>query len=64
MAAAQSGSVGKAVAGYSFDDAAMEAEATKNFHTNNGVPTFALVTNTAGNGFFDPVYWAPRWPPV
>ncbi|MCB1499196.1 MAG: substrate-binding domain-containing protein [Bauldia sp.] len=53
---AQSGSVGKAVGGYTFDDAAKEAPDTKNFHSNDGVLTFAIVTHTAGNGFFDPVY--------
>jgi simple sugar transport system substrate-binding protein len=53
---AQSGSVAKAVGGYSFDDAAKEADGTKNFHSNDGVLTFAIVTHTAGNGFFDPVY--------
>jgi len=53
---AQSGSVGKAVGGYSFEDAAKEAPGTKNFHSNDGVLTFAIVTHTAGNGFFDPVY--------
>ncbi|MCC6792826.1 MAG: substrate-binding domain-containing protein, partial [Thermomicrobiales bacterium] len=53
---AQSGSVAKAVGGYSFEDAAKEAEGTKNFHSNDGVLTFAVVTHTAGNGFFDPVY--------
>jgi simple sugar transport system substrate-binding protein len=53
---AQSGSVAKAVGGYSFDDAAKEADGTKNFHSNDGVLTFAVVTHTAGNGFFDPVY--------
>ena len=56
IASAQSGSIGKAVGGYSFDDAAKEAEGTKNFHSNDGVLTFAVVTHTAGNGFFDPVY--------
>jgi simple sugar transport system substrate-binding protein len=53
---AQSGSVAKAVGGYSFEDAAKEADGTKNFHSNDGVLTFAIVTHTAGNGFFDPVY--------
>jgi simple sugar transport system substrate-binding protein len=53
---AQSGSVAKAVGGYTFEDAAKEAEGTKNFHSNDGVLTFAIVTHTAGNGFFDPVY--------
>jgi simple sugar transport system substrate-binding protein len=53
---AQSGSIDQAVGGYSFADAAKEAEGTKNFHSNDGVLTFAIVTHTAGNGFFDPVY--------
>ena len=53
---AQSGSVSKAVGGYSFEDAAKEAEGTKNFHSADGHLTFAIVTHTAGNGFFDPVY--------
>ncbi len=53
---AQSGSIGQAVGGYSFEDAAKEADGTKNFHSNDGVLTFAIVTHTAGNGFFDPVY--------
>ena len=55
-ALAQSGSVGKAVGGYSFDDAAKESPDTKNFHSADGHLTFAIVTHTAGNGFFDPVY--------
>lgn len=53
---AQSGSVGKAVGGYSFEDGAKEAPETKNFHSADGKLTFAIVTHTAGNGFFDPVY--------
>ena len=53
---AQSGTVGKAVGGYSFEDAAKEAPGTKNFHSADGHLTFAIVTHTAGNGFFDPVY--------
>jgi simple sugar transport system substrate-binding protein len=53
---AQSGSVDKAVGGYSFEDAAKEAEGTKDFHSADGKLTFAIVTHTAGNGFFDPVY--------
>src|SRR5690606_4638262 len=53
---AQSGAIGQAVGGYSFEEAAKEAEGTKNFHSNDGVLTFAIVTHTAGNGFFDPVY--------
>ena len=55
-ALAQSGSVEKAVGGYSFDDAAKEAPGTKDFHSADGHLTFAIVTHTAGNGFFDPVY--------
>jgi simple sugar transport system substrate-binding protein len=50
------GSVDRAVAGYTWDEAAQEAPDTKNFHSNDGVLTFAIVTHTAGNGFFDPVY--------
>jgi simple sugar transport system substrate-binding protein len=53
---AQSGSVAKAVGGYTFEDAAKEAPGTKNFHSADGHLTFAVVTHTAGNGFFDPVY--------
>jgi simple sugar transport system substrate-binding protein len=53
---AQSGAVGSAVAGYSWDEAAQEAPGTKDFHSNDGILTFAVVTHTAGNGFFDPVY--------
>jgi simple sugar transport system substrate-binding protein len=53
---AQSGGVDKAVGGYSFEEAAKEADGTKNFHSDDGHLTFAIVTHTAGNGFFDPVY--------
>jgi ABC-type sugar transport system substrate-binding protein len=53
---AQSGALERAVGGYSFDEAASESPDTKNFHSNDGVLTFAIVTHTAGNGFFDPVY--------
>ena len=53
---AQSGGVEKAVGGYSFDEAAAEAPGTKDFHSADGHLTFAIVTHTAGNGFFDPVY--------
>jgi simple sugar transport system substrate-binding protein len=55
-ASAQSGGVEKAVGGYSFEDAAKEAPGTKDFHSADGHLTFAIVTHTAGNGFFDPVY--------
>ncbi len=55
-ALAQEGTLGKAVGGYSFDDAAKENPDTKNFNSADGHLTFAIVTHTAGNGFFDPVY--------
>ena len=55
-ACAQSGIVGAAVGGYSFKDAAREHPDTKNFHSADGHLTFAVVTPTAGNGFFDPLY--------
>src|SRR6185295_18180936 len=51
-----SGGINKAVGGYSWEDAAKEAEGTKNFHSGDGHLTFAIITHTAGNGFFDPVY--------
>jgi simple sugar transport system substrate-binding protein len=56
LALAQSGALERAVGGYSFEEAANENPDTKNFHSNDGVLTFAIVTHTAGNGFFDPVY--------
>ncbi len=59
-ALAQSGSVSKAVGGYSFEEAAKEAPGTKNFNSADGQLTIAIVTHTAGNGFFDPVYVGAR----
>ena len=53
---AQSGTLDKAVGGYTFEEAAQENPDTKNFHSADGHLTFAVVTHTAGNGFFDPVY--------
>lgn len=53
---AQSGALDQAVGGYSFDEAAKEAPDTKDFHSNDGRLTFAIITHTAGNGFFDPTY--------
>ena len=53
LAFAQSGALEKAVGGYSFEEAAKESSETKNFHSNDGVLTFAIVTHTAGNGFFE-----------
>jgi simple sugar transport system substrate-binding protein len=52
----QSGVLERAVGGYGFAEAAKEAPETKDFHSKDGVLTFAIVTHTAGNGFFDPVY--------
>src|SRR4051812_48357436 len=54
--AAEVGTITKAVGGYTFEDAAKEGPDTKNFHSKDGHLTFAIVTHTAGNGFFDPVY--------
>lgn len=53
---AQSGMLEKAVGGYTFDTAAKENPATKDFNSNDDKLTFAIVTHTAGNGFFDPTY--------
>jgi simple sugar transport system substrate-binding protein len=53
---AQSGSVAKAVGGYTFDEAAQASPDTVKFHSDDGKLTFAIITHTAGNGFFDPVY--------
>ena len=38
------GTVSKAVGGYSFEDAAKEAPGTKDFHSADGQLTFAIVT--------------------
>ncbi|HWT31780.1 MAG TPA: substrate-binding domain-containing protein [Propylenella sp.] len=53
---AQSGTLQQAVGGYSFEEAAKESPDTKNFNSADGKLTFAIVTHTAGNGFFDPTY--------
>jgi simple sugar transport system substrate-binding protein len=53
---AQQGVLSKAVGGYSFEDAAKPAATTKDFNSKDGKLTFAIVTHTAGNGFFDPTY--------
>jgi len=44
------------VGGYTFEDAAKSSPETANFNSADGKLTFAIVTHTAGNGFFDPVY--------
>src|SRR5690349_21552367 len=56
QAMAQSGALSKAVGGYSFEDAVKEAPGTKDCHSKDGKLTFAIITHTAGNGFFDPTY--------
>ncbi len=53
---AQGGEIDQAVGGYSFDEAAEEAPGTDDFHSDDGKLTFAIVTHTAGNGFFDATY--------
>ena len=55
-ASAQTGMLDKAVGGYTFKQAAQEAPGTKNYHSADGKLTFAIITHTAGNGFFDPTY--------
>jgi simple sugar transport system substrate-binding protein len=42
--------------GIDFDKAAGVNVAAKNFRSKDGVLTIAIVTHTAGNGFFNPVY--------
>ena len=54
QAIAQSGLLERAVGGYSFAEAAKEAPGTKDFNSADGKLTFAIVTHTAGNGYFDP----------
>ena len=54
--AAPTGGVSKTVGGVSFDDAAKPDPNTPNFHSKDGKLTFAIVSHTAGNGFFDPAY--------
>ena len=49
-------SFSKAVGGYDFNEAAKANPDTPNFHSNDGKLTFAIITHTAGNGFFDPTY--------
>ena len=50
------GGVEKAASGYSIEEAAKPDSKTANFHSNDGKLTFAIVSHTAGNGFFDPSY--------
>ena len=53
---AQSGALDRAVGGYTFEEAAKPSPDTANFNSPDGKLTFAIVTHTAGNGFFDPTY--------
>ncbi|WP_159589714.1 substrate-binding domain-containing protein [Chelativorans xinjiangense] len=55
-ASAQVGLLEQAVGGYTFEEAAQEDPDTKDFNSDDGRLTFAIVTHTAGNGFFDPAY--------
>jgi simple sugar transport system substrate-binding protein len=55
-ALAQSGTLQQAVGGYSFEEAAKPSPDTAKFNSDDGKLTFAIVTHTAGNGFFDPTY--------
>jgi simple sugar transport system substrate-binding protein len=50
------GALSTAVGGYTFEEAAKPAPETNNFNNADGKLTFAIVTHTAGNGFFDPTY--------
>jgi simple sugar transport system substrate-binding protein len=54
--AQSTGSVDKAVGGYNFEEASKENATTKKFNSDDGKLTFAIITHTAGNGFFDPTY--------
>jgi simple sugar transport system substrate-binding protein len=54
--AQSSGTISKAVGGYDFNEAAKPSPDTANFNSDDGKLTFAIVTHTAGNGFFDPTY--------
>ena len=53
---AQSGALSKDVGGYSFEDAVKADPATKDYNSKDGKLTFAIISHTAGNGFFDPAY--------
>ena len=57
---AQTGSINKAVGGYTWEDA-KEARTTSK---DRKPLTFAIITHTAGNGFFDRSTSVPRWPPT
>jgi simple sugar transport system substrate-binding protein len=50
------GTISRAVGGYGFEEAAKPDSNTPNFNSADGKLTFAIITHTAGNGFFDPTY--------
>ena len=50
------GGVDQTVGGTPFTKAAESSPDTANFHSNDGKLTFAIISHTAGNGFFDPAY--------
>ncbi|HET6521250.1 MAG TPA: substrate-binding domain-containing protein [Geminicoccaceae bacterium] len=50
------GGVDQAVGGFSFEEAAQPRDDIADFRSGDGKLTFAIVTHTAGNGFFDPTY--------
>ena len=50
------GGVDQTVGGTPFTKAAESSADTANFHSNDGKLTFAIISHTAGNGFFDPAY--------
>ena len=50
------GGVDQTVGGTPFTKAAESSADTPNFHSNDGKLTFAIISHTAGNGFFDPAY--------
>ena len=51
-----SGGVEQTVGGTPFMEAAEPSPDTSNFHSEDGKLTFAIISHTAGNGFFDPAY--------
>lgn len=53
---AQTSPLSRAVGGYAFEDAARESPRTRSFNNQDGKLRFAVVTHTAGNGFYDPTY--------
>jgi simple sugar transport system substrate-binding protein len=55
-AQAETGVLGRAVGGFKFEEAAKESPLTRNFNNGDGRLRFAIITHTAGNGFYDPTY--------